>query len=177
MKLKRNLLLASMALLSLTSISSHAGRQGVNFYYGLGIGAILPANSDVTAAGNILFGIEEDGWAFEAIGYASIETGTDDPDVDYSVSGAQYGLAYRTIERNKQWYKFKVSRTDMAFDLKGNLSPAPNDFDTDGTSYTIGWGMRMDHDARFEVDYDYYDSSDPDGAAHFITARYFWGGA
>jgi len=54
MKFKQNLLLASMALLSLASINSYAGRQGVNFYYGLGLGAILPANYDITAAGNLL---------------------------------------------------------------------------------------------------------------------------
>jgi len=64
----------------------------------------------------------------------------------------------------------------MTFDRSASSS----DFDTSGTSYTVGWGMRMDHDARFEVDYDFYDSSDNSDSntpVHFITARYFWGGA
>ncbi len=162
-----------MTLLAFMSANSHAGRQGVSFYYGLGLGATVPANSDIAATGKIMIGIEEDGWAIEALAFSSIETGTDVPNLDYSVNGTQLGLAYRTIERNKSWFKFKVGSTKMAFDTSTN----PNDIDTSGTSLTIGWGLRMDLDARMEIDYTYYDSTDLGDAVHMITGLYFWGGS
>ncbi len=172
MKLKQSLTLISMALLTFMSASSHAGRQGVSFYYGLGLGITAPANSDIAATGKIMIGIEEDGWALEALAFNSVETGTDVPNLDYSVNGTELGLAYRTIERNKNWFKFKASSTKMTFDTSTN----PNDIDTNGTSFTFGWGQRMDLDARLEIDYTYYDTTDLSDSVHMITALYFWGG-
>lgn len=173
MKLKTHLLLIITSFALLLSANSHAGRQGINFYYGLGIGATAPANNDVAATGEVMFGIEEDGWALEVISFSSVETGTDVNTVDYSVSGSHIGLTYRTIEQNNSWYKFKVSGTNMDFDD----SDLVNDVETSGLSYTIGWGLRMSRNARFEVDYSFYNSSDLQDPVHNITARYFWGGS
>jgi len=173
MKLKQNSLLIITTFLVFMSANSQAGRQGISFYYGLGLGVVAPSESDIGGTGDIMFGIEEDGWALELVGYGSIEAGTDNPAVDYSVSGNQIGLAYRTIEENGSWYKFKVSGTDMDFDL----SSATTDSATSGTSYTIGWGMRMNREARLEIDYSYYDSDDLTDPVHMATLRYFWGGS
>lgn len=153
--------------------NSQAGRQGISFYYGLGLGVVAPADSDIGGTGDIMFGIEEDGWALEAIGYGSIEAGTDNTAIDYSISGTHVGLAYRTIEKNGIWYKFKASSTDMNFDL----SNTPIDLETSGTSYSIGWGMRVNREARAEIDYTYYDSDSFSDAVHMATFRYFWGGS
>ncbi len=155
------------------SVNSQAGRQGISFYYGLGLGVVAPANSDIGGTGSIMFGVEEDGWALELVGYGSVEAGTDDSTVDYSISGNHIGLAYRTIENNGSWYKFKISGTDMNFDL----SNTSTDLETNGNSYTIGWGMRTNREARLEVDYTYYDSDDLTDPVHMATIHYFWGGS
>jgi len=173
MKFKQNTLLIITTFLVFMSANSQAGRQGISFYYGLGLGVVAPADSDIGGTGNIMFGIEEDGWALEAIGYGSIEAGTDNPAIDYSVSGSHIGLAYRTIEENGTWYKFKASGTDMNFDL----SSTAVETETSGISYTIGWGIRMNREARLEIDYTYYDSDDLTDPVHMATFRYFWGGS
>ncbi|VAW52861.1 hypothetical protein MNBD_GAMMA07-1915 [hydrothermal vent metagenome] len=172
MKLKQSLLLTTMTLLTFMSFHSQAGRQGVSYYYGLGLGIIAPTDLDIAGVGNLIVGIEEDGWSFEAIAFTSTKAGTDSPAVDYSANGTHFGLAYRTVERNNSWFKFKVSGTKMTFDTTDTTT----DFDTSGNSYTIGWGMRMGTNSRLEIDYDFYDSNDLD-AVHMITTRYFWGGS
>jgi len=173
MKFKQNSLLIITTFLVFMSANSQAGRQGISFYYGLGLGIVAPADSDIGGTGDIMFGVEEDGWALEAIGYGSIEAGTDNPAVDYSVSGTHIGLAYRTIEENGSWYKFKVSGSEMNFDLTNSAVES----ETTGTSFTIGWGLRMNREARLEIDYTYYDSDDLVDPVHMATFRYFWGGS
>lgn len=173
MKLKQQLLLVITTFLIFMSVNSQAGRQGINFYYGLGLGAVLPPFSDVTGTGDIMLGIEEDGWSLEGIAYASLEAGTDDPATDYSVSGSHIGLAYRTIEKNNSWFKIKVSATKMTFDYSND----PVDDKSDGISYSVGWGIRMSREARMELEYSYYDSDQSKDAVHIATLRYFWGGA
>ncbi|RDH81476.1 MAG: hypothetical protein DIZ80_15460 [endosymbiont of Galathealinum brachiosum] len=173
MKFKQNLLLIITTFFMLMSVESQAGRQGISFYYGLGLGAVAPTDFDVSATGDLMFGIEEDGWALELIGYGSVEAGSNNSAVDYSVSGNHIGLAYRTIEKDGQWYKFKVSGTDMDFDLSNTTT----DTVTSGNSYTFGWGMRMNREARLEIDYSYYKSDDLADAVHMATVRYFWGGS
>ena len=156
------------------SANSQAGRQGISYFYGVGLGVVAPADVDISATGSVMFGVEEDGWALEAIAYSSLEAGTDISTTrDYSVNGNQVGLAYRTIEKNSNWYKIKISNTDMDFDFSDNTPT----FVTSGNTYTLGWGMRTSRDSRLEIDYDYYDSSDFSDPVHMISARYFWGGS
>jgi len=173
MKLKQSLLLIITTFVLLVSTNSHAGRQGINFYYGAGAGAALPEASDPAPIGEIMFGAEEDGWALEIIGYTSTETGTDNNAVDYSISGRHFGIAYRTIERHNNWFKFKVSSTTMDFDN----SNTPIDYETKGTSYTFGWGIRINREARLEIDYNFYNSDNLNDPVHIVSARYFWGGS
>jgi len=173
MKLKQQLLLVITTFLIFMSVNSQAGRQGINFYYGLGLGVIAPPNIDVSASGDVMLGIEEDGWALEGIAFIGNEVGTDNTSVDTSASGTHIGLAYRTIERNNNWFKIKVSATSMDFDD----TDSSDNVKTNGVSYTLGWGIRMSREARLEIDYSYYDSSDIPDPVHMATLRYFWGGA
>jgi len=173
MKYKQSLLLITTTLVLLMSANSQAGRQGINFYYGLGLGASQTKSVDIMPTADVVFGFEEDGWALEAIAFGSLEVGTDDTSVDTSMNGSHIGIAYRTIEKNNNWFKFKVSSTKMDFDD----SDTSLDYKTKGNSYTIGYGIRMNREARLELDYSYYDSSDLSEALHMIIARYFWGGS
>jgi len=124
MKLKQTLLFTASSLLILASASSQAGRQGIDFYYGLGLGAAQPADVDVSAIGEIILGIEEDGWAIEGIAYSGLEAGTDVTNFDYSLSGTEIGLAYRTIEKNNRYYKIKYSRAEMDFETTNTATDA-----------------------------------------------------
>ncbi len=183
MKLKQSLLLIITTFLILMSANSQAGRQGISFYYGLGMGIVAPGDVsasvtglDPTINGNIILGFEEDGWALEATAFNALETGTDVSSVDYSSSGSSIGLAYRTIEKKGSYYKIKVSSSKMNFDLSNNSAT----INSSGMSYAFGLGWRMDRDARLELDYNFYKSSDTTtlkDSVHTITARYFWGGA
>jgi Outer membrane protein beta-barrel domain len=174
MKLKQSLLLIFTTIAILSSTSGYAAREGINFYYGLGLGALSLKDIDTTVTGDVMIGFEEDGWAFEAIAYGSLEAGSADPTVDYSASGNHLGIAYRTIERNGQWFKFKISSTDMNFDFNDTLS---SEYKTSGTSYALGWGIRMARDARLELEYSYYNTSDLDDPVHWLGFKYFWGGS
>jgi len=173
MKFKQHLLLIITTFALLASANSYAGRQGINFYYGLGTGVAATTDLDPTVTGELMFGAEEDGWALEIIGYNSLEAGTDNTNVDYSLNGRHFGFAYRTIERNNNWFKFKVSSTTMNFDF----TDTSVDYESTGISYTFGWGFRMNREARMEFDYSFYNSNDLDDPVHIVTARYFWGGS
>lgn len=173
MKQKQNLLIIFATLCLLISANSHAGRQGISFYYGLGLGAAAPADVDITATGDVIFGIEEDGWALEGIAFKSMEAGMDNSATEeYSISGSSIGLAYRTIENNNSYYKFKVSSTSMDFDYTTQQTD-----DSSGNSYAFGMGWRMDREARMEVEYNYYDVDEFNDAIHLITFSYLWGGS
>ena len=169
MKLKYSLLIIFSLLLQF-SANSYAGRQGISFYYGLGMGGEQSKDLDVTALGEAVFGIEEDGWLLEATGFASTEAGTSDPDANYSIQGYHFGIGYRTIERNDSYFKFLISRTKMDF----NFTDDPIDEKTDGTSYSLGMGWRVDRGQRLEAIYTYYDEDF--APVHMITVRYLWGG-
>lgn len=173
MKLKQGAILIITTFLMLLTTSSQAGRQGVSFYYGLGLGVIAPTDFDAAPAGDIMFGMEEDGWALEGLLFNSVAAGTGDPAIDYSTTGSHLGLAYRTIEKNGNWFKFKASATKVSFDLTGSASEVK----TNGVTYTVGWGMRMGREARLEIDYNYYKSNDLSDALHMVFGRYFWGGS
>lgn len=179
MKLKHSLLITASTLLVLMSASSHAGRTGVNSFYGLGLGAAVLPDADAAPTGEVIIGIEEDGWALEGIAFASTEVGTDVSTVDTSISGKEIGLGYRSIEKNHRYYKFKVSKTDLDIETKttSGTTTFSNTTTTEGNSYTVGMGFRMDRDARLEVDYVYHNNDDLTDPVHFLMFRYLWGGA
>jgi len=175
MKLKHSLLLTASTLFVFLSANSHAGREGVNAYYGLGLAATSITDVDPAPTGQIIIGVEEDGWALEAIGYGSTEVGTDASSVDVSVSGTDIGLAFRTIEKNERYYKFKYSMTDLDIDTITTGGTTTNA--TTGNSYTFGMGFRTSRENRVELDYSYHKSDDLSDAVHFISLKYLWGGA
>ncbi len=177
MKLKQTLLFTASSLLILASASSQAARQGIDFYYGLGIGAAAPADVDASATGEIILGIEEDGWAIEGIAYNGLEAGTGVTNIDYSLSGTELGLAYRTIEKNNRYYKIKYSRADMDFETINTTTNASTTTESSGNSYTVGIGFRMDRETRLEVDYSYHNIDALSDPVHFISLRYLWGGS
>ena len=179
MKLKHSLLITASTLLVLLSASSHAGRTGVNSYYGIGLGAAVLPDADAAPTGEIVLGITEDGWALEAIGFASTEVGTDISTVDTSVSGKDIGLSYRSVEKNNRYYKLKVSKTDLDIETKttSGTATATSTTATEGNSYTIGMGFRMDRETRLEVDYVYHNNDDLTDPVHFLMFKYLWGGA
>ncbi len=173
MKFKQGALLIISTFFILASSQSQAGRQGVSFYYGLGAGVVAPTDLDAAPAGDIMFGMEEDGWALEGLIFRGLEAGTSDSAVNYTGGGSHAGLAYRTIERGGNWFKYKVSATKFDFDLSNQTTTTS----TRGLTYTIGWGMRMAREARLEIDYNYYNSDDLNDPIHMVFARYFWGGS
>ena len=179
MKLKHSLLLTASTLFIFLSANSHAGREGVNAYYGLGLAATSIKYVDPAPTGQIIVGVEEDGWALEAIGYGSTEVGSDDPETDFSISGKDIGLAFRTIEKNERYYKFKYSITDLDLKDKETIASVTTTTTTatSGKSYTIGMGFRTSRVNRVEVDYTYHNSDDISDAVHFISLKYLWGGA
>jgi Outer membrane protein beta-barrel domain len=179
MKLKHSLLLSASTLFIFLSANSHAGREGVNAYYGLGFGAASMKNVDPAPTGQIVLGIEEDGWALEAIGYASTEVGTDNPETDISISGTDIGLAYRSIEKNDRYYKLKFSKTDLDLEDKETIASVTTTTTTatSGKSYTIGMGFRTSRENRVEVDYTLHNSDDLSDNVHLLSLKYLWGGA
>lgn len=177
MKLKQTLLFTASSLLILASASSQAGRQGIDFYYGLGLGAAQPADVDASATGEIILGIEEDGWAIEGIAYNGLDAATDVANIDYSLSGTELGLAYRTIEKSNRYYKIKYSRAEMDFETINTATDASITTSGSGNSYTVGIGFRMDREARMELDYTYHNNDDFSDPVHFVNLRYLWGGS
>lgn len=181
MKLKQSLLILFSLFTVLLSANSHAGRQGVNGYYGLGLGVFTTKYVDPAATGAVILGVEEDGWALEAVALASVETGTDDPETDYSIRGVDIGLGYRTIEKNNRYYLMKFSKTDIDFKDKETDSvtsiTTSTTTETSGNSYTIGMGFRMARDARMEINYTFHSNDDLSDPAHLLSVSYLWGGA
>lgn len=177
MKFKQSLLLILSMSAMLLSANSYAGRQGINYYYGVGLGAAAPADSDVTATGNLMIGLEEDGWSLEIIGFGSIESGTDITTLDYSISGTDIGLAYRSIEKNGRYYKIKFSNTDLDIDFKNTVLNTTTTVETSGNSYTFGMAWRTSRENRVELDYTYHNNDDLSDPVHMVTLSYLWGGA
>jgi len=191
MKLKRYLLTTATSALILFSTNSLAGREGISLYYGLGAGAAAPQDMSVpadltgllganiefdpTANIELILGVEEDGWAFEAIASQSADVGTSLNGMDYNLQAVELGIGYRTIERNDRYYKFKYSQTDADFEFSGGGTTATAE--TEGNSFTVGMGFRMERDERMEVDFTYHDNDDTQEAIYFINMRYLWGGS
>ena len=177
MKLKQSLLLLVSISMVLLSSNSFAGRQGINLIYGIGLGAVSPADSDVAAAGSVFFGFIEDGWSLEGTAIKSTEAGTDIPLFDYSIKATDIGIAYRTVESNNSYFKFKISETDIDVTSINTATNADITTETEGRTYTLGMGWRMSRENRLEVDYSYHSSDDFSDPIHMINVSYLWGGA
>ncbi len=180
MKLKHTLLTLTSVLLVMLSTSSFAGRSGVNFYYGLGLGGVSTKFYDATATASAIIGFEEDGWMIEGVSFASVEAGTDDPETDYSIRGVDVGLGYRTLEKNKRYYTIKYSKTDLELTEK-DTDPVTNitttfTGDLDANAYSIGMGFRTQREARMEVTYSYVSVDGTSDPIHLISFSYLWGG-
>lgn len=186
MKLKQSLLLILSVAMMLLSANSYAGRQGINFFYGLGLGAISPSDKDLfgpdiagdaAPTGSVVFGFIEDGWSLEGVLFSSLEAGTDLPILDYSLKGSDIGIAFRTIEKNGSYYKIKVSETDLDVTLTNNQTNISATVPTTGRTYTVGMGWRTSRENRMELDYSFHSNDDFSDPVHLITLSYLWGGA
>ena len=179
---KRNILVLLACFLMTATSVAQAGRQGVSFYYGLGLSAVSVQDDAVStigvneidpfASGELVLGFEEDGWAFEYSGMRGMESGTDAAAIDASASGSQTTLSYRTLESGTTYYKFKAGKMDLDFDYSGNTTS----LSSSGTVFGVGMGWRMGLEERLELEYNLYSTSDVD-TTHLITLRYLWGGA
>jgi len=173
--IKKTAFLSFVLMLAMTA-GAQAANQGIHFYYGVGLTAMLSDEKvpelDAAGGGEVIVGMEEDGWAFEYSGFKTAEAGTNNAALDYTTSMTQISLAYRTIEKGKMYYKIKVGNMTADFDFTGTTATA----ETDGTFVGLGLGMRSNKDARIELEYSLYSSDDIDNT-HMITLRYLFGGA
>jgi len=187
MNLKNKIQLVVMAtLLGFAGVAT-AGKQGISFYGGLGLAAAAPSGVngftfDPAAAGNVFIAIEEDGWSLEYGGLATMETGTNDPDIEYSFSGSIVSLGYRTLETNSGLYfLLSVGKADVDVTEAETALPDFN-FGVDGTAVTLGIGMRLDKTERMELNYSFLGMSPVDAGVgndfdvHMLSLRYIWGG-
>ena len=183
MKFKQSLLLILSISAMLLSANSYAGRQGFNFFYGIGGGIVAPQSEgldeDPVAAVSAIIGVEEDGWSLEFTGFQTTE-GSESSFYDYSLNGSDIGISYRSIEKNGKYHKFKISNAKIDYE---SVETATNVTDTvediRGRSYTFGLGWRVSRENRVEVDYTYHivKDSDFDDVVHFVNISYLWGGA
>ncbi|MCW9013630.1 MAG: hypothetical protein OQL06_07585 [Gammaproteobacteria bacterium] len=179
---KRNILMLTVCFLLTATSMAHAGRQGVSFFYGLGLSAMAPQDDAVSSIGvteldpsanaELILAFEEDGWAFEYSGSRGLESATDNAAIDYSASSTQLSLAYRTLETGTMYYKYRVGQMDIDFNYTGTTETLT----TSGTVFGLGMGWRRGLDERMEVEYSLYSSSDID-TTHMLTLRYIWGGS
>lgn len=174
MSLKNKFQPVIFSILMVVSSLAFAGKEGVSMYYGLGLGAASVTDSglDPAAAAELILGIEEDGWAVEYTVFRSAETGTDISTIDYTVSGTQTVLAYRTVESGGMYYKIKYGNADADIDFSDTTATVV----TDGNVYGLGMGMRMGRDERLELEYNLY-SSDDMNDVHMLVLRYMFGGS
>jgi len=186
MNLKNKILLVIMAgLLGFAGMAT-AGKQGISFYGGLGLSAVQPNSIngfeyDPAAGGNAFLGLEEDGWFLEYVGLATVQTGTNDPDIEYAVQGGVGALGYRTLETQSGFY-FLLSVGKASFDVTVTATGLPDATGNfSGNAISLGMGMRLDKTERIELDYSFMrltedDVPDSDFDAHMLTLRYIWGG-
>ena len=187
MTLKNIFQLVAMAALLSVAGTALAGKQGISFYGGLGLSAVVPSEVDgfeydPAAAGSVFLAIEEDGWALEYTGLATLKTGTNDPDTEYSLSGGVGSLGYRTLESRSGLY-FLMSIGKGSFDVTYAETGFADVVTTaDGNVVTLGMGMRLDKTERFELNYSYLKLTETDGMetgslnTHMVTLRFIWGG-
>ena len=179
MKLKQTSQFALFMLLISASAVSFAGREGVSFFYGVGVSAAYidqsaPLNEyDAAAGGEFVIGFEEDGWAIEYSGFKTIETGTSTTNLDYQLTGNSTSLSYRTIESGGNYYKFKYGNADVDVDLSNNSSATVS-----GNVYGLAMGFRLEQEKRMEIEYSLFsaDSASSFADTHMLTLRYLFGG-
>ena len=174
--IKTTTFLSFVLMLAMTG-SAQAANQGINFFYGLGLTAMSSDEKavleyDAAAGGEVIFGMEEDGWAFEYSGFRTAEAGTNNAAIDYSTKMTQFSLAYRTLEKGKMYYKIKVGNMTADYDYSDTTAL----LETEGSFVGVGLGLRTSRDARLELEYSIYSSDDID-TAHMVTLRYLFGGA
>jgi len=173
--IKRTAFLSFVFMLTM-SAGAQAGKQGINFFYGVGVTGLSSSEKtpefDAAGGGEVIVGFEEDGWAVEYSGFKTLESGTNTTNLDYTASITQLSLAYRTIEKGKMYYKFKAGQMTADFNFTGATATA----ETDGTFVGLGLGMRTSREARIELEYSLY-SSDTIDTTHMFTLRYLFGGA
>jgi hypothetical protein len=193
MTLKNKFQLVAMATLLSFAGTALAGKQGINFYGGLGLSAVSPNSVDgfeydTAAGGNAFLGVEEDGWFLEYLGLATTKTGTKDPnalitdpETEYAVRGGVGLLGYRTLETKGGLY-FLLSAGIASLDTTVYQTGQPNETGSfSGNVVSIGMGMRLDKTERIELDYSFMrltedEVPDVDFDAHMLTLRYIWGG-
>jgi len=176
MNFKNKIKLSVFTLLMLsTSVATAA--KGVDFLYGVGIAAFATQDdtnlteTDATAAGEILLGFEEAGFAFEFALAKSMNSGTSVADRDYQATVQNTSLVYRTIERNESYYKFKFGKMEADWDFSDSAGTA----NTDGNVFGVGMGIRSSKDTRIELEYMLYSSKDVDNT-HMVVLRYVFDG-
>ena len=173
--IKKTAFLSFVLMLTMTA-GAQAANQGISFFYGVGLTAMSSDEKvpelDAAGGGEIIVGIEEDGWAFEISGFKTAEAGTNNAALDYTATMSQISLAYRTIEKGNKYYKIKAGNMTADFDFTGTAGEA----ETDGSFVGLGMGIRTKKDARIELEYSLYSSDDIDNT-HMITLRYLFGGA
>jgi hypothetical protein len=187
MNLKNKFQLVVMAALLGFAGAVSAGKQGLSFYGGLGLAAVVPSEVDgfeydPTAAGSAFLGVEEDGWSFEYTGLSTMEAGTNVAGLEYSVSGRVLSLGYRTLEKSSGLYfLFSLGRSDFDVTYASNVSE--DIYTADGNVYTVGMGMRLDRTERIELNYSFLALDETDGTnsssidVHMVSLRYLWGGS
>ena len=160
--------------------------EGVSFYYGAGLGGLKvdeksgADGADVAYGGEVFIGFEERGWAFEMARLATVDTGTDDPDLDYSVTSDIISLSYRTVEQGGIYYKIKYAKASTDVELI-DTTPTGTTTKTSGddTAYGLGVGMRINREDRIELEYNYINFENDPAAkgGHLINLRYIFGGS
>ncbi|MDH5472134.1 MAG: hypothetical protein OEY61_04700 [Gammaproteobacteria bacterium] len=180
MKHKQTSQLILFALLISASAVSFAGRQGVSFFYGIGLGAAYIDESapalefDAAASGEFTVGLEEDGWAVEYSGYQTIETGTSLSTLDYKLKGSSASLSYRTVESGGNYYKIKYGNADTDVSWSNGATTTK----VNGNVYGLAMGFRLEKEKRMEIEYDFFSADSASGFAdtHMVTLRYLFGG-
>lgn len=171
---KIQIIIFSILMLSVGSL--YAGNQGVSAYYGIGLGGSLIKDTvpsmDVAPTGGIVAGIEEDGWAIEYGLFKSTETGTDDPAIDYTLSGVQTSLSYRTVERGSVYYKIRYGSSDVDLEVSNSVTT-----ELSGNIWGLAMGFRMARDERLEIEYGVFvPSDDTVNNTHMLMFNYLFGG-
>lgn len=168
--------IAIFSILMMGVSTLYAGNQGVSGYFGLGLGASMIKDTvpsvDTAPTGAIVIGIEEDGWGVEYWVFKTTETGTDDPALDYKVSGNQTSLAYRTVESGGLYYKVRYGSSDVDVDFSDNTTLV-----TSGKIWGLAVGMRLARDERLEIEYGVYiPDEDTLNNTHMLMFNYLFGG-
>ncbi|MDH5767158.1 MAG: hypothetical protein OEZ38_14180 [Gammaproteobacteria bacterium] len=179
MKVKRLSQMLFFTLLMSATTMSFAARQGVDFFYGIGLNATYidqtapQTEYDVAGGGEFIAGFEEDGWALEYIAYHTIEAETSIVNLEYKLKGSATSLSYRTAESGGIYYKFRYGEFDTDALWSTNTTTA-----IDGQSYGLGIGFRLEKEKRIELEYTFVsaDSSSGFPDAHMLSLRYLFGG-